>query len=79
MDRGTLSKFRDRSGDTRGGLGRVGGPSRRSGTGRRNLEEVRDGLGELPKVLDGSGDPPEGPGRFGGPSGRFRMDLVSLS
>ena len=32
-------------GDPRGGLGRVGGISMRSGTGRGTLPEVRDGLG----------------------------------
>ena len=53
MGCGTLPEVQDWSGDTTGGLGRVGGPYLRSGTGRRNL----------PEVQDMSGDPPEGPGR----------------
>ena len=33
-------------GDPRGGLGRVGGPLGKSGTGRETLGEVRDGTGD---------------------------------
>ena len=38
-------EVRDGSGDLRGSPGRVGGQSGRSGTGRRTLGEVLDGLG----------------------------------
>ena len=51
---GNLGEFRDWSGDTRGGPGRVGGPTGRSRTGRGTLDKVRDGLG----------DPRGGPERF---------------
>ena len=43
MDRGTVIEVRDGSGDLRGGLGQVGGPSVRYGKGRRSLGEVRNG------------------------------------
>ena len=43
---GTLEEVQDGSGETRGGQGRVGGPSGRSVTGRGTLEEVRDGSGD---------------------------------
>ena len=62
MDRGILSKFQDRSVDTRRGPGWVGGPSGRSGTGRGNLEKVWDGLGDAPKGTGRVGDHRGGPG-----------------
>ena len=65
--RRTHEKVRDGSGDSRGGLGLVGGPSERSETGRGTLGEVR---GTLEEVRNGSGDYRGGPGRVGGPSGR---------
>ena len=40
--RGNSGEVQDMSGDTRGGLGRVGGKSVRSGTGRGTLGEVQD-------------------------------------
>ena len=58
---GTLELFRDGSGDTQLGPGRIKGLSRRSGKGR----------GTHGQVLDGLGDPPECLGRFVGPLGRF--------
>ena len=42
---GTVGVVRDWSGDPRGGLGRVGEHSLRSGTGRRTFGEVREGSG----------------------------------
>ena len=45
-----------RVGELSGGPGRVGGPTRRYGTGQ----------GTHLKVWDGLTDPPEGPGRVGG-------------
>ena len=41
---GSIEEVRDGSLNPRGGVGRVGGPLRRSGTVRRTLREVRDGL-----------------------------------
>ena len=41
--RWTLGEVRNGLRDHRGGPGRVGVPSRRSGTGRGTLAEVRDG------------------------------------
>ena len=55
--RDTFRVFRDGLGHLLKGLGRVGGPSGRSGTGWRIVEEVRDG----------SGDPWGGPGLVDGP------------
>ena len=60
--RGPHGEVLDGSGDPQGGPGRVGGPAERSGTGRVNLEDVRDRLEE----------PWGGPGRIGGPSGEIR-------
>ena len=57
---GTLGEFRDGSREPRGGPKRVGGLSRRFGTGQETLGQVRDG----------SRDPSEGVARFVGPSGR---------
>ena len=51
MGWGTLPEVRDRSGETLGGPGRVGGPSRRSGTGRGTLSKVWDRLGDPPRGL----------------------------
>ena len=50
MGWGTLPKVRDGSGDPRGGLERVKGPSSMSGTGRGTGLEVREGLGTLRDV-----------------------------
>ena len=58
-----LKELRDVSQDSRRGPGRVGGPSRRSGTGRETLGMVRDG----------SGDTRGGLGRVAGLSGRSGM------
>ena len=41
---------------------------RRSETGRENLGDVQDGLG----------DPPEGPGRVGGPSVKSKTGLETI-
>ena len=60
MGQRTINEVRDWLGDPRGGPGRVGGPTGRSGTGLRTYGEVRDELG----------DPWEGLGQVGGPSGR---------
>ena len=70
MGRLTLPKVRDRSGDTWGGLGRVGEFLGRPGTSRVTLPDVREGWETLLEVWDGSVDPREGPGWVGGPSGR---------
>ena len=48
--RGNYGEVRDGSGYPPGGLGRVGGPSRRSGTGRGTLGDVRDGRGTIGEV-----------------------------
>ena len=58
MGQGTLLEVLNGSLDTRGGTGRVEGPrgglgrygrlSRRSGTGRETFEEVWDGSGDAP-------------------------------
>ena len=53
----TLGEVRDGLGYHRGGAGWVGGVSVKSGTGRGNLVEVRDGSGTLGVVRDGSEDP----------------------
>ena len=67
MDLEILREFQDGSGEPCRGPGRVGGPSRRSGTGWETLGEARDGLGDprkirmwigletLTKIQDGSG------------------------
>ena len=55
---GTLREVRDGSGDARGGTGRVGGLSEKSGTGCGTLGEDWETLRE---VRDGSGDPRGGP------------------
>ena len=47
------------------------GPSRRTGTRRGTLEDVRDGSGSLPEVDNGLGDPRGSPGRDEEPSGRL--------
>ena len=75
---GDPGEVRDGSEDPRGGPGRVGGPSRRSGTGWGTLREFRNGsldsrgsLGRVGGPWGGSGrvgDPRGGPGRFVGPS-----------
>ena len=44
------------------GVGRVGGPSGKPGTGRRTLGEVLDGSGYHGEVRDGSVDNPGCPG-----------------
>ena len=62
--------MRDGSGDLWAGLGRVEGPSLRSGTSRGKLQEVRDSLQILRQVRDGSRDPPGGLGRVEGHLGR---------
>ena len=46
MGRGTLGEVRDGARDPRGGAGRVGGHTERSGTGRGTLGEVLDGSEE---------------------------------
>ena len=70
-----LPEFRVWSGSFSVGLGVVGRPSRRSGSGRKALAEVREGsegppggpkvVGSgreaLPEVRDWSGGPPGGP------------------
>ena len=53
----SLPEVHDRSGDLRGGPGRVEGPSVRSRTGQGSLWMVRDGLGTLEDFWVGSGDP----------------------
>ena len=50
MGRGTIGEVRDWSGDPRGGPEGVVRPSRKSGTGRETLWEVRDGAGTLEVV-----------------------------
>ena len=57
--RGTIGEVQAGSEDLRGGPGRDGGLSGRSGTGRETIGNVQDGLG----------DPREGLGWIGGPSG----------
>ena len=49
MSQWKLGEVRDGSWDDRGGLGRVGGPSRKSGTGWGTIGVVRDGSGETPR------------------------------
>ena len=44
----TLGEVRDGLGDPRGGPGRIGRPSERSGTGRVTLPVFRDGYGDPP-------------------------------
>ena len=46
MSRGTLGDVRYISVDPWGGLGRVGKPFQRSGTGRETLADVREGSGD---------------------------------
>ena len=75
---GTFEEVRDGSWDPRevsgrvgespGGFRRVGGPSKRSRTGRGTLGEVWYGLE----------DPRGGPVRVGGPSGRSEMGRCTL-
>ena len=64
MGRGTLSKVQDGSRHHRGGLGRGEGPMGIPRTGRRTLEEFRDG----------PGDPQRGPGRVRARSRRSGTD-----
>ena len=47
MGRGTLPEVRDGSEDPARGQERAGGPSQKSGMGRRTRLEVRDGLGDF--------------------------------
>ena len=47
MGRGTLGEVWDGSKEPPGGSGRVEGTSRRSGTGRETIEEVREGSRDL--------------------------------
>ena len=49
---GTLSEVWDGSRDPQKGPGRVGGPSRRSGTSRRTLPEIQDGSGARREVRE---------------------------
>ena len=63
MGRETLGQVRNGFRDHPVCLGRVGGPFRRSKTGRGTLWDVRDGSGDL------RGDP----GRVRGPPGRSGM------
>ena len=51
-NRGTLKEAQDGFVEPQGGLGRVGGPSGRSGTGWGTLREVRDGSGDTPGGLE---------------------------
>ena len=53
---GTLGEVWDGLGDTRGGVGRVGGPLGWSRTGRRTVGEDRHGSWDPRGVRDGSGD-----------------------
>ena len=82
MGRRTLGEVWNRLGDPRRGPGRVGGPSRMSGTvpwtlgvgepfarygtGREPSGRSGTARGILGEVLDRSGDPREGRGRVGG-------------
>ena len=71
MGRGTHGEVWDRSRDPRGGPGRVGGNSGRSGTCRGTIVKVQDRLG----------DPRGGPGLVGGPwessvTGRWTLGVV---
>ena len=59
--RGTLGEVRHGSGDPRGGLGRVGGLSRKSRACGGKLGAVRDVSRTIPVVLDASGDTWGGP------------------
>ena len=80
MIRGTLGEVGDKPGDPPRCAGWFGQPSKRSGTGRRTIPEVRDGsgtlkeirdeLGTLGEVRDRSGDTRVGLGRVSRPSGR---------
>ena len=75
---GTLLVVRDGSLDPLGGLGWVGIPMERYGTGRGTVEEVRygtwifpevrDELRDLEEVRDMLMDPPGGSGQVGKPS-----------
>ena len=68
MGRGTYGEVWDGTGDPQGGPGRVGGPSKKSGTCQGTLGEVRDG----------SGDPRAGPGRVWEHLGRYGTGLGTL-
>ena len=68
MSRGTLGEVRDGSKDLLEGLGRDGGPYRRSETGRKTFPEgpgrvgglsvrSRMGQGTFGQIRDGPGDP----------------------
>ena len=64
---GDMGEDRERSGDSRGGPARVGGPKGRSKTGQKELGEVRNDLGDPrggPERIEGCGGDP---GRVGGP------------
>ena len=68
-DHGTLGEFRDACMVSRGGPGRVRGPSGLSEMGRRPLERFGTDRGTIPEGWDGSGDPRVGPGHVGAHSG----------
>ena len=77
--------MRDGSADSKEVPEWVGGPTKRSGTSRETLGEVRDelgwcgmGQGTLMEVWDELGDPRGGPGCFGGPSGRSGTSQETL-
>ena len=84
----TLREVQDGSLDRRGGPGRVGGASGRSGTGRGTLGVVRNssldsgvpgtGRRTLGEVRDGLEDLRGGPERFVGPSMRSRTGRGTL-
>ena len=71
--RENLGKVRAGAKNPLGVPGRVGGPLRRSKTGRWTLGEVQDGSGTHPKFWDLLGYPREGPGRVEEPSRRSGM------
>ena len=78
MGRGTLREVVDRSGDSRGGSGMVGGPLGRSWMGWRAIGELWDVSGNPGEVQDGSGNHQRGLGRVGGPSERSETGLGTL-
>ena len=65
MGRGKLRDVQNGSRDPTGGLERVEGPYRRSGTGQGTPGEVRDGSGTLGEVWNGSGRSRTGRGTLG--------------
>ena len=87
--RGTIPSVWDGWGGPPKGLGRVGGPSGRSATGRGKLREIRDRSGDqarrsetgresLPEVQDGLWDHLVGPRRFGRSSRKSGTGLEVL-